>query len=119
MLFNSTTKKKIIGNVRHADGFFGNLRGLMFERQENFDYALVFELPRESRIGASVHMMFVFFPVDILFLDSQKKVVDKATLRPWILNYTPRLAAKYFVEIPKGLGGKISAGDVLEWKVEK
>ncbi len=115
MLFNSTTGKKIISKTRFAQGFFGNMKGLVFEREENFDYALVFPLPYESRFGASVHMMFVFFPIDIVFLDAQKKVVDKATLRPWMINYTPRAAAKYFIELPIGCGEKIKVGDTLEW----
>ncbi len=117
MLFNSTTQKKIIGKVRVAADFFGNLKGLMFERQENFDYALIFGLPVETRLGASVHMMFVFFPIDIVFLDAQKKVVDKATLRPWMLNYTPQTAAKYFVEMPLGTGAGTKIGDRVEWVI--
>lgn len=115
MLFNSTTKKKITGNARLAEGFFGNLKGLMFEREENFDYALIFELACETRIGSSVHMVFVLFPIDIVFLDARKKVVDKATLQPWMLNYTPRRASKYFVEMPTGLAKGIKIGDELDW----
>ncbi len=116
MLFNSTSKKKIIDDARLASGFWGNFRGLMFEREENFDYALVFELPLETRLGASVHMMFVFFPIDIVFLNAQKKVVDKATLRPWALNYTPRVPAKYFVEMPLGCARKINIGNSISWQ---
>lgn len=116
MLVNSTTGKKIIAKTRLADGFFGRFKGLMFERKENFDYALIFELGHETCAGASVHMLFVFSPIDIIFLNAEKKVVDKATLRPWILNYTPQQAAKYFVEMPKGKASSISIGDKLEWK---
>jgi len=85
----------------------------------DFDYALVFILPVPSRLAASVHMMFVFFPIDIIFLDSGKKVVDKATLFPWQLNYTPKLSAKYFIELPEGCGAGISTGDKLEWESQK
>lgn len=119
MLFNATTHKKIIGNARLARGFWGNFRGLMFERTENFDYALIFELPAETRLGASVHMMFVFFPIDIIFLNAQKKVVDKAKLQPWALNCTPKAPAKYFVEMPYGYADKIGLGDRLGWEEKK
>ena len=54
-------------------------------------------------------------PIDIVFLDAQKKVVDKTSLRPWMLNYTPKKAAKYFVEMPTGNADKIKLGDLLEW----
>lgn len=81
------------------------------------DYALVFELEKETRLGASIHMLFVFFPIDVVYLDSGKKVVDiKSGLKPWSLNYTPKKAAKYFVEFPVGkLREKIGLGDVLQW----
>lgn len=117
MLFNSTTGKTIVAKTRLAEGPLGLLKGLMMEEKKNFDYALVFELPIETRIGASVHTVLVFFPIDIVFLDAQKKVVDKATLHPWMLNYTPRQAAKYFIEMPHGKAEGIKIGDRLEWQV--
>jgi len=116
MLSNPDSKETISGKVRFADTSLKRLRGLMFEQEKNFDYALVFELPSETRFGASVHMMFVFFPIDIVFLDSQKRVVDKATLNPWEMNYIPKKAAKYFVELPKGKAKNIRLGNRLEWK---
>ena len=115
-LYNPQSGRKIIGNVRHASGFFGNLKGLMFEQEENFDYALVFTLSDEARWGASVHMMFMNFPIGIVFLDSEKNVVDKAELRPWTLNYTPKAAAKYFIEMPAGIGKQVKIRDRLEWE---
>ncbi|HLC92688.1 MAG TPA: DUF192 domain-containing protein [archaeon] len=115
MLKNISSGKTIIGKVRLASDSFSRFRGLMLENKENFDYALVFVLAGETKIGASVHMMFVAFPIDIAYLDSQKKVVDTATLQPWILNYTPKAAAKYFVELPIGAAKGISIGNRLEW----
>lgn len=116
MLRNATTGKTIMQKHRVAGSVFRRFKGLMLEKRENFDYALVFELGSESGIGASVHMMFMRFPIDIIFLDAAKKVVDKATLMPWALNYTPKKAAKYFAEMPEGKGKQISIGDKLEWK---
>ena len=114
-LKNNSTGKTIIEKVRFANGFFSNMKGLMFESEKNFDYALIFPLPYESRIGASVHMMFVFFPIDIIFLDSKKHVVDKATLVPWMLNYTPKKPAKYFIEMQAGKASMAKIGDMIGW----
>jgi len=114
----SGSGKTIMKKTRLADTFPKKLKGLMFEKKKNFDYALIFELPLETRIGASVHMMFVFFPIEIVYLDSKKKVVDKATLNPWTLNYTPKKPAKYFVEMPKRQGKKIRLGEKLGWEKE-
>lgn len=106
--------KTIISKVRVASEL-GKVKGLMFEKKEKHDYALIFKMHAESRIGCSLHMMFVFFPIDVLFLNSEKKVVDKVTLNPWQLNYTPKKAAKYVVEMPKGLGKKVKIGEKVSW----
>lgn len=115
MLFNTTKKIKIIDKVKIADSFFGQFKGLMLEKKENFDYALIFPLLYESKLAASVHMLFVFFPIEIVFLDSQKKVVDKALLHPWMLNYTPKNPSSYFIEMPLGRAKNIAIGNTLKW----
>ncbi len=115
MLRNETTGKIILEKTRHAKSFLSLFRGLMLERKSRFDYALVFHLPAETRLGASVHMLLVFFPVGIVFLNAEKIVVDKARLEPWALNYTPKKPAKYFIEMPEGKAEGISIGDRLEW----
>ena len=116
MLYNKTQRKKVIEKVRFANGFFGKFRGLMFERKKNFDYGLVFEFGSEKRIEASIHMMFVFFPIDAVYLDSQKKVVDVATVKPFSLNYTPKKKAGFLIELPAGTAKKICTGDNLAWE---
>ena len=107
--------KLIIKKVKHAKTAWQRTKGLMFEDKKKFDYALVFEFPRESKIGTSLHMIFVFFPIDVLFLDKDKKVVDKVTLPPFQPNYTPKKAAKYVVEMPEGKAKKVRAGSTITW----
>ncbi len=113
--FSGANGKIICKKTKFAKTFFEKFKGLMLESEKNFDYALIFTLGYKTRIRASVHMLFVFFPIDIIFLDENKKVVDKATLKPWTLNYTPKKPAKYFIELPKKLGNKIKIGDKLKW----
>ena len=115
MLFNSLTGQTLIQKTRKANTPWRRFKGLMFERKKNFDYALIFELHSETKIGASIHMMFVFFPIDIVYLDSGKKIVDKTTVKPWILNYTPKQASKYFIELPVGKVN-VKIGDKLDWE---
>ncbi len=115
MLINLSRNSVLCEKVRFARSSFERFKGLMFERESNFDYALVFELPFESRLGASIHMLFVFFPIDVVYLDSDKRVVDVVSAEPWGFNYTPRKPAKFFVELRRGLGKKVSVGDFLSW----
>ncbi len=116
MLYNKTKQRMIIQKISLADSLFKKFKGLMFERKENFDYALVFDFGCEVKTRASVHMLFVFFPIDLIFLDNQKRVVDiKEKFRPFELNYTPKKPARYLIELPQGSAFKIQVGDELEW----
>src|SRR3989338_6045084 len=108
-LINKTKKKLIIGKVKLAKTRAERMRGLMFSRKP--EHALILCMPKESRIGSAIHMMFVFYPLDVLFLDSKKQVVDKVLgLKPFALNYVPKRAAKYVVELPEGPGKKANIG---------
>lgn len=118
-VFRKGKKARLFEKTKLADSAFKRFKGLMLESKENFDYALIFEFPSETRLGASIHMLFMRFPIDVLFLDSEKKIVDFAEgLKPWNLNYTPKKAAGFIVEMPAGtvrkfrleLGEKISFG---------
>ncbi len=107
--------KILMRNVRFAKNTLERTKGLMFEEKKKFNYALVFEFPIESKIGTSLHMLFVFFPIDVLFLDKNQKVVDKITLQPFIPNYTPKKAAKYVIELPKGKTSGVKLGQKINW----
>jgi len=105
-----------MGKVRIAGNLFSQVKGLMFEDRKKFDYALVFPQAFESRHGTSIHMLFVFFPIDIVFLDASKKVVDVRKNVPSFLPYlAPKKPAKYFIEMPIGKSNGIEEGDFLEW----
>jgi hypothetical protein len=117
VLFNKTTGKKVIQKVFSAKTHWQKMKGLMFEDVKKFDYALVFHLPRESKAEATIHMVFVFFPIDVIYLDKEKKVVDIAkNVQPFTLGYTPKKPAKFFVELPAGLSKGIKLGHFLEWE---
>ena len=47
-------------------------------------------------------MLFVFYPIDVLFLGKNKVVVEiKESLMPFTV-YTPKNKAKYIIELPQG-----------------
>jgi uncharacterized membrane protein (UPF0127 family) len=83
-----------------ANTFWEKTRGLMFRPM--LEHALIFPLERESRIGASIHSFFVFFPFDVLFLDEGQKVVDTKMVGPFRFNVRPKDPAKYIIELPPG-----------------
>lgn len=117
MLYNVSKKKKIIETVKLADSLLKKFKGLMFEREKNFNYALVFDLGKNCKRRASIHMCFVFFPIDVLFLNEERKVVDIVLgLKPWTLNYTPKKNSRYIIELPKGRGSGIEERDKISWR---
>ncbi len=63
-------------------------------------------------------MMFVFVPIDVIYLDSARTIVDiKRRLRPWIGTALPRRPARYAIEVPAGAADQqgLKEGDVLVW----
>ncbi len=87
--------------------------GLMFSRKIK-DKGLVFVFDDEAK--RDLHMFFVFYPIDVLFLDKRKKVAElKENFRPFTL-YIARKKAQYVIELPAGtirkskttLGNKIT-----------
>jgi uncharacterized membrane protein (UPF0127 family) len=75
-------------------------KGLMFRKR--LDHCLAFVLDGETRLGASIHSFFVFFPFDIAWLDGRGRIVDMARVEPFTLNLTPAKPARYFLELPAG-----------------
>lgn len=114
MIINETKGKAWHGRVKLADTFFKRFRGLMLVR--NVDHALVFILPGETRANASIHMFFMLSDIDVIWLDSSRRVVDFKTAKKWRL-YTPKKAAKYIIEGPVGLIRtlEVEEGDLISW----
>jgi uncharacterized protein len=111
MLINKSSGKSIIKQKVRRD-FVGKAFGLMLKKKH--DFALIFEFRTEQRV--SLTMWFVNFPIDVLWLDKNKKVVEiKKDFRPWT-NYRPKNKAKYVVELPDGYGEKFKLNDFADWK---
>ena len=94
--------------IKYADTFFKRLTGLMFKK--NIDYGLLFIL----KYGSSIHTCFMRFAIDIYFLDENKIVFDKVTLKPWKYYKTSK-KAKYIFEVKEN-SIKLNIGDKLDFK---
>ncbi|BAA30211.1 DUF192 domain-containing protein [Pyrococcus horikoshii] len=113
MIVNESKNLSWEGEVRIADSFIKRALGLMFKKPR---YALVFILPLETRINASIHGFFMLESIDVIFLDSNFRVVDVTTLKPWRI-YIPKARARYIIEGPRGLKESIKPefGDKIKW----
>jgi uncharacterized membrane protein (UPF0127 family) len=108
----------IASNVEMADSLFRKVTGVMFRRHLPPDFAMIFDMGREMRADIAIHMMFVFVPIDVIFLDKTRTIVDiKRRLRPFIGLAIPKKRARYAIELPAGTADAIAlrAGDQLTW----
>ena len=114
MLSNKRRGRIIAKNVQVCDSFFPLARGLMFSTKKN-DFAMILEFPEERII--SLHMLFVFYPIDVVFLNGEKMAVEiKEGFMPFTF-YSARKKARYAIELPAGTVKKtrIRAGDRLSF----
>jgi len=95
--------------IEYAETMPQKIIGLMFRRKLN--HALWFKLGKKTRIGASIHSFFVFFPFDIIWLDGKKVVDLRKNVKPFTLNLTPEKPADSFIELP--------AGTIKKYKIKK
>ena len=97
MRIKNTTKKSIIAkNAILCKNTLSKTIGLMFSKPR----ALIFIFKKEKIIP--LHMLFVFYPIDILFLNKNKVVAEiKESLMPFSF-YTPKNKAQYILELPQG-----------------
>lgn len=115
-LVNKSTGEELLSGVRWCSSFLCRARGLMMRSHlENGEGLLMVE-PIASRAGASIHMLFMRFPIATIWLDADFRVVDTVLAQPWRLAYAPSQAAKYTLETDPALLSRVSVGDSLEFK---
>jgi uncharacterized protein len=118
ILIMNLTKETKIGKVEVADSFLSRFMGLMFRK--NVENGMLLKLPQSrSRHGSAIHMFFMRFPLDIVFADSDRKIVDMVTIGPW-KTYTPIAPARYVIELKTGFIKKfdLEIGDELDFTLE-
>lgn len=109
----------LASKAKIVKSFFAKARGLMFARWLKPGSALVFEFDKESKIDTAVHMLFVFFKIDVLWLNSEGVVVDlRRGLTPFVGFAKPKKRAKFVVELPAGAAKTVNEGDKLEFRYD-
>ncbi|MFB6173163.1 MAG: DUF192 domain-containing protein [Halobacteriales archaeon] len=100
----------IATEVEVADSFLARARGLMFRRPLPADGALVF--PFEAAASRSVHMAFVTFPIDAVWVLGGT-VEHVKRLAPWV--GLGRARADTLIELPAGTAAAagVAPGDPI------
>lgn len=115
-LLDKNTGRVVAREVKLADNFFSRFQGLMLKGKFRDGEALLFKFRKPGR--HSVHMFFVRFPIDLIYLDSSCKVAEiRVHLNPWRVHMS-KVDSSYLIELPAGtitrsnvkLGHEISLG---------
>lgn len=85
--------KRII-NVKICKTLFSKIKGLMFSRKKN----LLFIFNKDTKIN--FHTFFVFFPIYLILLDKNKKILEIKKLYPFTF-YFPNIKFRYALELIK------------------
>jgi uncharacterized membrane protein (UPF0127 family) len=99
----------------YCDSFLCRLRGLMFRSGLPIGEGLLLVESRNSRVDTSIHMLFVFTDLAVIWINADFRVVDTVLARSWHPAYVPRLPAKYILEIHPSRLEEFQIGDQVEF----
>lgn len=100
--------------ARVCDNTLSRTRGLMFSRHLKKGGGLILKADKEGKPDTAIHMFFVFFGIDAVWVNNKMEVVDvKKNIKPFTPLITPRKPARYVIELPKGAAKSVKTGDSI------
>jgi uncharacterized membrane protein (UPF0127 family) len=91
--------------------FWCRLRGLTFRRDLPPGDGLLLVQSRENKLDASIHMLFVWFDLAVVWINSAGKVVDVRLAKSWHPIYFPSQPAQYVLELAVARRDDFAIGD--------
>lgn len=99
-------------NSKIASSFLAKNIGFMFNFKMNF--SLIFPFKQDVRFP--ITNLFVFFPIDLVFLDGQKTVIlVKKHFKPFSVVFKPEMPYRYLVELPSSMNCIVEKGDKFKF----
>lgn len=100
---------------RYCQSFFCRLRGLMFTRSISPDNGLLLVQERESRMDASIHMLFMAMDLAVVWINKKLEVVDVCLAQRWRPAYIPKKPACYVLETHPDRLADFNIGDKVRF----
>ena len=106
--------------AKYCQSFFCQLRGLMFTSDLPENSGVLLVQGTDSRVNASIHMMFMRIDLAVFWINSEFTVVEKVLARRWKLGYVPNSPARYVLETSVtslndfNIGDKVSFEETLK-----
>ncbi len=103
---NMRTLQLLGDRIQVADSFWLRFRGLMGTARLEPGEGMLF--PRTN----SIHMFFMRYPLTIVYLSKDMKVLRSVVVKPWRVGPVV-LRAQWVLELPDGCQENINKGDML------
>jgi len=110
-----------LGELDFAGNSFSKAKGLMLKK----DFKRCFVMTYDCEEYSGIWTAFMRFPIDIIFLNSNKTVTDIfVNIKPFGFNrktwkiYRPRMPSKYIIETRSGIihDSKTEIGDTFSFE---
>jgi len=100
----------------YCSSFFSRLRGFTFRRSIPLDRGLILVQSRDNRVDSSIHMLFVFTDLAVVWINNAGEVVDACLAKRWRLFYAPKRPARYVLEMNPARLGDYQLGDCVSFE---
>ena len=90
-------------------------RGLMLQKSISPDKGVLLVESGESKVNASIHMLFMNFDIAAIWLSDDLQVVDTVLAKRWKLLYLPQAPASYTLETHPSRLSNFQVGDQLRF----
>lgn len=97
----------------YCRSFFCQLRGLMFRRSLEQHEGLLLVQAGESRLESSIHMLFMWMDLTVVWINNAHQVVDVRLARRWRPAYFSQKPARYVLELHTDRLHDFEIGDQL------
>jgi uncharacterized membrane protein (UPF0127 family) len=99
-----------------CSSFLCRLRGLTFRRSLPEGEGLLLVQGDDSRLDASIHMLFVWMDLAVVWINSAGEVVDVRLARRWSLAYAPQRPARFVLEMVPARLDEFGVGDRIQFE---
>ena len=115
-VFHVESNQALIPHAKWCDSFGSKLRGFTLRRDLAAEDGLVLVEKADSRMNTSIHMLFVFFDLGVIWVNDAGEVVDTAVAQKWRLSYVPQAPARYVIEGHPSIIEHVKVGEHIEFR---
>ena len=111
----ASTQDVVLARAKWCASPLCRFMGLQFVFNLPEDAGLLFVNASDSKANSAIHMLFMFMQIGVIWVNSDRVVVDKKLAKPWRLAYVPAASAKYFIEARPSILERVDIGDTLNF----